>query len=560
MCISRIFHELNSIKAIQTVLFSILFGMLLPSGDAGTDIRLGVDLYINGQPKWAFAVLSPVFLNTIFTIMACRQMEKQNNGVSWIAYLPLVFLQVYPQFCVGRLLAKYFANKIDLEEFISSQNGMDGGLGCVEPYCESVPQMFIQTAIFAHVHNLTPMLTRLCFTELDESCNRYPECDDMYDCGKDPYATGYERYTRIMSVGFSKENCTLQFEECIKPFKNCIEECKVNITAKIMALDERILYSMMNNSTAYPDNQLLQGFNTTMDDIKDIQMYRLVIGNYELFTSTYVLSIIAAAYGISKFFRLGHARIIHNTVELVSTSVVNMVFLILKVIVLSSLVLGKRESLTKSSLWFFLITMLPTTLLVLVFTIIVPSIRMYQRVGKFQLGYIGNMILKQPCIILAPHVSPFFFTLGEIYVIEKPVIVTADENYVVPLDCFGTYSVSQFLTCVNSIVSFTFMIILICMKGYWITDGWKVVTCVTTAFIIIAAGFVFIMMTHGHIETSSDCIEHYEVQCMKCIRKYGFYVERFKLVEVCVLHTNKKPREYVIPTKDCKICGCITMR
>ena len=151
-------------------------------------------------------------------------MEKSNVRVSWIAYLPLVFLQVYPQFCAGRLLLQYLTNKISLKDFISSRDSMDGGLGCVEPYCESVPQMYIQTAIFAHVHNLTPMITRLCFTEEDRSCDEYPECENMYDCDMNPYATGYERYNRIMSQNYSEKNCTLRFEKCITPFRNCIEE------------------------------------------------------------------------------------------------------------------------------------------------------------------------------------------------------------------------------------------------------------------------------------------------------------------------------------------------
>ena len=122
MCISSMLSKFDGMKAIQAILFSILFGIFLPTGDTGTDLRLGVDLYINGHPKWALAVLSPVLINTIFTIIACREMEKKNDGASWIAYLPLVFLQVYPQFCTGRLLSQYLRSKISLDEFISLPN------------------------------------------------------------------------------------------------------------------------------------------------------------------------------------------------------------------------------------------------------------------------------------------------------------------------------------------------------------------------------------------------------------------------------------------------------
>ena len=136
------------------------------------------------------------------------------------------------------------------------------------------------------------MIARLCFTEVNRSCDEYPECENMYDCDMNPYAAGHERYNRIMSQSYSEKNCTLRFEKCITPFRNCIEECKSSLTKVISSLDDRMLYRIINNSTAHPDHQLLPEFNTTLQDIKTIQMHHLVIGNHELFISTYAICLL----------------------------------------------------------------------------------------------------------------------------------------------------------------------------------------------------------------------------------------------------------------------------
>ena len=121
----------------RTILFTLLFQMVLPFTDTGTDIRLGTRLFLNGHSTLAMAVLMPVFINTFFTAIACREMEKRANKIYWMLYLPLVIFQLYPQFCICRLLLQYYQGQINLEEFISARDSMDGGLGCVEPYCES---------------------------------------------------------------------------------------------------------------------------------------------------------------------------------------------------------------------------------------------------------------------------------------------------------------------------------------------------------------------------------------------------------------------------------------
>ena len=47
-------------ETIQAVAFSIVFGIFLPYIDVWSDIRVAVILFVNGHPRWALSVLTPV--------------------------------------------------------------------------------------------------------------------------------------------------------------------------------------------------------------------------------------------------------------------------------------------------------------------------------------------------------------------------------------------------------------------------------------------------------------------------------------------------------------------
>ena len=88
-------------EVLQALFISLSFGIALPFTDSGTDIRLSIRLFLNNHPRWAFAILTPILINTLFTLVICNQIErKEKNNCSWLFYAPLVILQIYPQFCV----------------------------------------------------------------------------------------------------------------------------------------------------------------------------------------------------------------------------------------------------------------------------------------------------------------------------------------------------------------------------------------------------------------------------------------------------------------------------
>ena len=574
MCkFSEAFKTIISKEDFKTILFTVLFQMVLPFTDSGTDIRLGIRLFMNGHPKWALSVLMPVFISTFFTAIACREIEKRANKRYWIVFLPLVIFQLYPQFCICRLLFQYYKGKISLEQFISARDSMDGGLGCVEPYCESVPQVFIQTTIFALTHNMDQLVNRLCYTETDKSCKHIEDkyrCDKLYDCHTDRYSYGYGRYESFMN----NPDCFAKFDNCAKTFMECIDHCKTQLNGIIANQTETELYTFVSNSISMNRSTLVQNYAATDDDLKMIQLHKIVIENYGMFAFTFIISILSASYGISKFFRLGHSHIVCSLLsrKFAAVCFVTTVYFILKGVTLLSIVQGAcHTKIYESVLWWFLFTMAPTSVLVFSFSVIQSCIKLQKKFGKFRLNIflcilaVGDMILKQPCIVLSPHITPFFFTLGDIKIYDMVPINLENNKYMKSLSCIGTYSYSPTLTKLNAIISIIFAVSVICWKGVWVRGN--VVNIIFSIFVSILLFYLGRFLL-DYVEKKSarkfgeneECIKHNKRVCLECIEKYGIYVERYKYFEACEEHDFKKPYDYQYQTKNCAKCKNIKFR
>ena len=564
-------------SAAQALLLSIIFGMCLPFSDVVTDVRLSVRLYRYGHPKWAMSVLGPVILSTLFTMFACREIERKKEKAPWLVYIPLVLLQVYPQFCICRLIFQLLRKEIPLEKFISARDGLDGGVGCIEPYCESVIQVYIQTAIFAFVRNIDPVLTSLCYTEKEQSCSVYDICGTLSQCleggdGSDqgchgledqPYVGGYIEHKQITNCTELRKSCISTFEECIVNFKTCIETCKYNLTNQIIYLDQDDLYQAVNNDELLNKHILVQDFSATQEDLEAIQMYLLVIGNHGLFISTYIISIIAAAYGITKFFRLGHARLVVrlSSPGFISIAFISTAYMILKAMVLAGIIIGRQTPITYSMLWWLLFTMFPTTILVAISSLGIPCRKMKNKFGKIPWRYLSNMIMKQPSILLAPHITPYMFTIEKLYILEKsPARMINGKWTKKNLDCYGSYVYSEGYTLLNVVFTMTGSVGLICWKGHWISNGWEIFGSIIVAILIFIFGLLLHIGTEDYRERRRRCPEHDLYDCYDCLQVYGFFVEKYKEVEACEEHENKKPYEFQVGTSNCKSCKEIDKR
>ena len=566
-------------NAIQAILFSILFGMCVPSTDSGTDIQLSARLFMYGHPRWALSTLVPVLINTVFTVFACKEIERKYDNKNWIFYIPLVILQIYPQFCVCRLIFRLLRKGITdvtLKEFTCRRDGLDGGIGCVEPYCESVVQVYIQTAIFACVHNIDPILTRLCYTENHKSCEEYdvcgtlPQCEeggdlkwrDCTDIDNGPYVGGYVKYEQITNCHKMQDNCTRAFDECIVGFKQCIEICKSNLTNEILELDQDELYQAVNNPSMLIQHPLILDFNAKERDMQAIQMYLLVIGNYGLFLSTYIVSIIASVFGVTKFFRLGHARL---TKKMASKGFISIVFLsatfmVLKGMVLAGIIVGGQTTLAYSMLWWLLFTMLPTTFVVLISSFGIPCYEIYQKSGNVPWKELVKMIAKQPSIVLAPYITPYTFTMKKVHILDKLPAIKDSGKMIKKLDGYGSYVYSAKFTMANAFFTMIGSVALLCWKSQVITNASMMITIIVIAVMVFLLGFFVHKATVKYISKKQVCPEHQMLDCYDCIDMYGFYVPNYKEIEACEYHEDKNPFEFTKPIKGCDKCEIIDKR
>ena len=502
--------EIPNRETIQAVVFSIFFGIFLPSFDVGSDIRVALRLYLNGHPRWALSVLTPVLINTLFSAIACREMEERKHGASWIKFLPLVLLQCYPQFCTIRILLQFLRGELDLKTFTALRDGMDGGVGCLEPYCESVLQVFVQTALFSHVHDINPLITKLCLN------------------------------TR-QGIG---------------------DDCKENLTMFITGLDDKTIYANLNNQTMFYNSSLTQQYNATQDDLKVFQMNKLVIGDYQLFVSTYVISIFAACYGITKFFRLSHARMSTGIIskQFVYVSFVSATFFGMKGIALAGVVMGHESSLSKGIGYWLLFTKLPTTIMVIIFTVIVPFIRLKTKYPDMHFGIVAQMILKQPCLILSPLITPFFFTLNtdsEKLIDHIPPKVINGKMFKTMSASTG-YSMSFRLSIASSIMSVLLSLALFLWKSKFGSSTLVLylgICAIFTIWVYVWGYTVFGRSYDGNLA----CVEHDVMECTDCMRNYAFFAEGVKLINACDDH-EKAPYQYQTDLRNCRKCNIIARR
>lgn len=257
-----------------------------------SNIRGSYILFISGHVGWAMAVFSPVLINTFFTVFSCRETERRNMGNWWFLYLPLVFCQLYPQFCLLRILIAYF-NTIssknnffrfqnNLKQFVAAKDGMDGGMGCTKPYCESIPQVFIKTALFAFVYSL-------------------------------------------------------------------------------------------------------EGTN---DDDESNKLREVIIEDSTFFLFSFLVSILEAIYGFSKFLRFGQHRIDTKLLssKFLYVAWLNAIFLGFKSFTLASIVFGHEyhnTSVIECVCWWFLFSIAPSTIMAVYVSIIAPTIMMFKKMAKF---------------------------------------------------------------------------------------------------------------------------------------------------------------------------------
>lgn len=168
----------------------------------------------------------------------------------------------------------------------------------------------------------------------------------------------------------------------------------------------------------YKNHILSTQYEASSEDFVSIQLYLLFIGNQAIFLITYVISILAAAYGVTKFFILSRAGVLRDKDDrtdkcgVVITFLINCTYIVVKGAVLAYFVLVWENSMYHNVLSWVAYCMLPSFILSLI--VIFGSTfykTEYKICGDFPpySNYSISLLLEEPPMMIVPVVSPFVF-------------------------------------------------------------------------------------------------------------------------------------------------------
>ena len=126
---------------------------------------------------------------------------------------------------------------------------------------------------------------------------------------------------------------------------------------------------------------------------------------------------------------------------------------------------------------------------------------------------VAQMILKQPCLLLAPHITPFVFTLytKNEYMIDHIPIKMVNGKEIKILSVCNGYAFSPKLTIINSMMSMVFTIALFVWKCQWISNFWYICSVGVVALLLFFfLGVLGYKMVDGFDKDQQlyKCMEH----------------------------------------------------
>ena len=173
------------------------------------------------------------------------------------------------------------------------------------------------------------------------------------------------------------------------------------------------------------------------------------------------------------------------------------------------------------------------------------------------------MILNQPCLLLAPHITPFVWSLNtdDEKIIDNIKETIVDGDRVKMMSVCTSYAFSPKFTVINATVSMIFSTIVFAWKTQLFSDSWNISFVTVSTIVIIFIFFIGIQGYNwvGGLYRDLPCVEHDDNRCSECMRAYSFYGAGLKTVEPCEEHI-VAPYRYENDPQDCAKCSEITSR
>ena len=270
---------------------------------------------------------------------------------------------------------------------------------------------------------------------------------------------------------------------------------------------------------------------------------------------TYAISIFAATYGVTKFFRLSYSRHCdkiqkfegknrNDGVNLVTfglTFVITAMYIIIKGIALAMfMLLSSNEMLENTILW-LQFCVVPS----MVFTVCVVFGRMFYKADiRYFTGcavyknYFVKILLKEPPLIAAPLLTPFVYTPKAI---DRCTQIQRNAHGA----SVGTFSkliyfeIDYHLSYVNNLLTVGCIAIGLVWKSE--QKPKDILLCCLTFVTIMT--FLLYFVKKCDDGSSLLCFEHGKLKsnCIKCIEEYGLCIKNYKIRAACIYHEAPHP-------------------
>ena len=451
-----------------------------------------VQLILNGHPLWSLWVLCPVIVNTFFMLFACARLEKRY----WYLYTPLVLFQIYPQFCVARIILKLAGKNINDNDFRKERDDLDGSVGFLGAL-QSIPQSFIQTAFFTISNSLHTTLTRLCYNEKVPSCKEYDICPteirNVSTCSNFTYQTSncnkveyqpyhYNSYEEMDKCKDRIYDCTRRFEDCLKKengLEDCLNQCKTNLTKIIKGMDLEVFMERFLGKGAR-DIDLSVDYGASQEDLKIIQLDLLYDDHCYAFLFTFAISVIAAVYGVTKFFRFSYSRHCDklvksnltitgereeyknqglNIISFLMTFTMSGMYLCGKALALAAFMWVNENTMGQNVAWWVFFCMIPSFIFALV---VIFGRTCYKTDHQCLKGYpVYNnwsfrIFFKAPAVIGIPTVTPFTYKTKTVGVTRIEDLDDDDKRYMHHESMVAYFVLGYRLSYINNLLTIFF--------------------------------------------------------------------------------------------------------
>ena len=137
----------NMYEIVLLVLSKTVFGIFLRTFDCYGDLTFAFKAFESHNYLICCLIITPVLANLLFTTMVWMTSTFDSRREKWWSWI-LLPLSLWPQYQIAKLL-KSIASKTSKEEWKKHENKLDKELLFIEPWLESIPQMFSSVCVYS---------------------------------------------------------------------------------------------------------------------------------------------------------------------------------------------------------------------------------------------------------------------------------------------------------------------------------------------------------------------------------------------------------------------------